>query len=289
MTPTWASDDGSVVLYHADCLDILPTLEAGSIDAVITDPPYPGVQRDYGVWTEYQWWELMTGVTSNSRRILKPAGSAVFILQPNSEHVGKMRGWLWEFMAWICDAWNMVQDVWWWNFTPFPTVHSQRKYGLMRPSLKACVWAGPPECYRNQDAVLWEPSDTTKAADLSDRALRHRPSGGTMRSGRANGVAMERGGSTPMNLIPVANADSQTSAGAAGHSAGTPQPLMEWWMRYIVPPGGTVLDPFMGSGTTGVACVQTGRNFIGIEIDPGYFAIAQKRIEDAQAQMRMKL
>jgi len=92
-----------------------------------------------------------------------------------------------------------------------------------------------------------------------------------------------------MNLIPVANADSQTSAGAAGHSAGTPQPLMEWWMRYIVPPGGTVLDPFMGSGTTGVACVQTGRNFIGIEIDPGYFAIAQKRIEDAQAQMRMKL
>mgnify|MGYP007100107099 CR=1 FL=1 len=47
----------------------------------------------------------------------------------------------------------------------------------------------------------------------------------------------------------------------------------------------TVLDPFMGSGTTGIACLKTGRNFIGIEIDPGYFKIAKKRIEDAQRQM----
>ena len=52
-------------------------------------------------------------------------------------------------------------------------------------------------------------------------------------------------------------------------------------------PGGTVLDPFMGSGTTGVACVQLGRKFIGIEIEPKYFDIACRRIEDAQRQVRM--
>jgi DNA modification methylase len=45
--------------------------------------------------------------------------------------------------------------------------------------------------------------------------------------------------------------------------------------------GDTVLDPFMGSGTTGVACVNTGRNFIGIELDKGYFDVARKRIEEA--------
>ena len=49
----------------------------------------------------------------------------------------------------------------------------------------------------------------------------------------------------------------------------------------------TILDPFMGSGTTGVACVQTGRNFIGIEIDPTYFAIAERRIKEAQMQPRL--
>lgn len=53
--------------------------------------------------------------------------------------------------------------------------------------------------------------------------------------------------------------------------------------------GDTVLDPFMGSGTTGVACVQTGRNFIGIEIDPTYFAIAERRIREAQMQLRLPL
>jgi len=51
----------------------------------------------------------------------------------------------------------------------------------------------------------------------------------------------------------------------------------------------TVIDPFMGSGTTGVACVKTGRNFIGIEIDDGYFRIAEKRIHDAELQMRLPL
>ena len=50
---------------------------------------------------------------------------------------------------------------------------------------------------------------------------------------------------------------------------------------------GSVLDPFMSSGTTGVACVQTGRRFIGIEIDPTYFAIAKKRIEEAQLQPQL--
>lgn len=51
----------------------------------------------------------------------------------------------------------------------------------------------------------------------------------------------------------------------------------------------TILDPFMGSGTTGVACVKLGRNFIGMEISPEYFAIAQRRIAEAQAQLRLTL
>jgi len=48
-------------------------------------------------------------------------------------------------------------------------------------------------------------------------------------------------------------------------------------------------DPFMGSGSTGVACVQMGRNFIGIEIDENYFRIAEKRITDAQAQLKLPI
>lgn len=65
-----------------------------------------------------------------------------------------------------------------------------------------------------------------------------------------------------------------------------PKPLatMQWLVERASLPGETILDPFMGSGTTGVAAVQMGRKFIGIEREPKYFNIACKRIEDAQRQ-----
>jgi site-specific DNA-methyltransferase (adenine-specific) len=70
------------------------------------------------------------------------------------------------------------------------------------------------------------------------------------------------------------------------HPTQKPVALMRWvlQLKWMPRSGATVLDPFMGSGTTGVACVQTGRNFIGIEIDPTYYAIAEKRIAEAQMQ-----
>jgi site-specific DNA-methyltransferase (adenine-specific) len=71
------------------------------------------------------------------------------------------------------------------------------------------------------------------------------------------------------------------------HPAQKPEKLMTKLIMLFSNEGDTILDPFMGSGTTGVACVQTGRNFIGCEIDPGYFKIAEKRIHDAQQQMRL--
>lgn len=68
------------------------------------------------------------------------------------------------------------------------------------------------------------------------------------------------------------------------HPTQKPLALVKEWLNDFTDPGETVFDPFMGSGTTGVACVQTGRNFIGCEIDEGYFRIAQKRIGDAAMQ-----
>ena len=65
------------------------------------------------------------------------------------------------------------------------------------------------------------------------------------------------------------------------HPTQKPVELAEYLIRTYTNPGDTVLDNCMGSGTTGVACVNTGRSFIGIEKDENYFNIAKKRIEDA--------
>ena len=69
-----------------------------------------------------------------------------------------------------------------------------------------------------------------------------------------------------------------------GHPTEKPVRLMSELITDFTMPGDTILDPFMGSGTTGVACVNLGRSFIGIELDPDYFDIAVKRIEDAHRQ-----
>lgn len=68
------------------------------------------------------------------------------------------------------------------------------------------------------------------------------------------------------------------------HPTQKPVPLCEYLILTYTNPGDTVLDNCMGSGTTGVACVKSGRNFIGMEISPEYFAIAESRIKAAQAQ-----
>lgn len=72
-----------------------------------------------------------------------------------------------------------------------------------------------------------------------------------------------------------------------GHPCPKPLGMMMWLVERGSLPGNTVLDPFMGSGTTGVACVKRGRRFIGIELDEGYFEIACKRIQEACAQPDM--
>lgn len=72
-----------------------------------------------------------------------------------------------------------------------------------------------------------------------------------------------------------------------GHPTQKPVALLEYLIHTYTNMGMTVLDNCMGSGSTGVACVNTGRKFIGIELDPGYFEAAKQRIEEAQAQARL--
>jgi hypothetical protein len=275
-------------VIHGDCLEVLPTLADTSVDAVVCDPPYPCIDRPYGRWTEAEWFALMDVVVPECRRVLNPTGSAVFILQPNSERVGRMRTWLWEFMARWGREWGIVQDVWWWNPSTLP--NGPVRFSLCRASLKACVWVGAENCYRDQRSVLLTESENnrrdriTNRFDNVDTPSRRRSETESVRDDMRrlrNGV-VERGGATPFNVLPIGSGSSG-AAGAHGHGAGTPLALMRWWTRYICPPGGTVLDPFVGSGTTLLACHHEGRQGIGIERDAGYCEIARRRLAEAQA------
>ena len=73
------------------------------------------------------------------------------------------------------------------------------------------------------------------------------------------------------------------------HPTQKPVALMSWCVEMCSNPGDTILDPYMGAGSVGIACANLGRNFIGVEKNPHYFAIAQRRISQAQAQLRLPL
>lgn len=88
------------------------------------------------------------------------------------------------------------------------------------------------------------------------------------------------------SALPGLYNEKSVSTKKKHHQTEKPVELLEKLFA-ICPEGGTVLDPFMGSGSTGVACVNTGRNFIGMELDLGYFETARKRIAEAQEQLKV--
>jgi DNA modification methylase len=265
-------------LLRGDCRKELKNLAAASVDAVVCDPPYPCIGKDYGRMGEAEWLAMMKNVVGECRRVLKPTGSAVFLVQPNYDTVGRMRLWAWRFVLWAAEEWNLVQDAYWWCTNAPPTHSASRKVGLMRQAVKWCVWLGARDCYRNQDTVLWDVSDATAALRWEDRCLGRRPSGHSMRPGRSAEASLDRGGSTPFNLLPVSAANP---AEHRGHPATTPYAIADWWTRYVLPSGGVLLDPFCGSGTMLAAGLDNGASsVIGIDKEARYLKMAMKRIRE---------
>ena len=109
--------------------------------------------------------------------------------------------------------------------------------------------------------------------------------------GRSLTTTNERAGSAPGARTVVSETPLRTSASVRlqgnTHPTCKPLALMRWLVRLVARPGDLVLDPFTGSGTTGVACMEEGRDFIGIERESEYVTIARRRIEAAAAQTRL--
>jgi hypothetical protein len=269
----------AATFVHGDCRKELKKLASRSIDSLITDSLYPEVDREYGRMSENDWHALMREVVIEAKRILKPSGSMVVILQPNSERVGKMRLWLWEFVAWAGREWNLVQDCYWWAVDAMPLGGIKRHQGLMRPAVKMCVWLGPPDCYRNQGNVLLTPSEMNSARHRADIFLRTRRNRKTYRNSTIAKAADEWGGTTPFNCLPIP-VGGHSRAGHA-HPAVTPYDLAAWWCRYILPPGGVLLDPFCGSGTMLLAGLDhRASRVIGIDRVAKYLRTAKRRVEE---------
>ena len=232
-------------MLRADCLDVLPQLTAGSVDALITDPPYSsgglyasersaasrhkyeltarfkhrtdfaGDQRDQRAWTRWcaEWLRL-------AYRALKP-GAVVAIFSD------------WRQVPALTDALQMADLVWRGTAVWDKTESSRPVPGRPRNQSEFIVWGSKGMLPRTREVPVLP------------------------------GVHRE----------PVRQQDRH-------HLTGKPLPLMRWLSKLCVP-GGLILDPFAGSGSTGVAALLEGRRFLGIERDAHYHAVAEKRLEAA--------
>lgn len=276
-----------LVLHTGDCRRVLPRLPARSVDCVVADGPYPGIDREYGTWTEEDWFGLMEEVVPECRRVLKPTGSAVFVMQPNSERAGRMRLWVFEFIATWGRRWNLIQDAYSWNYAQLP-FGASTTCGLMRGSVKHCVWLGPADCYRDQDAVLWAEAERSryrgaiaragKRGYTSPSASKRATDTPRLDAVRCYGRAAERGGVTPFNLLPATNTKNAAGEAGAGHPARTPPDLARFWVKYLCPPGGIILDPFCGTGGVLEVARDEKRLSVGIEIRKEYVSIAKRNL-----------
>ena len=237
-------------LYHGDCLDILPTLPAQSVDAIIADPPYgtTACKWDSVIPLDAMWREL--------KRVIKPRGAVVlFAAQPfTSALVMSNAGWF--RYSWV---WDKVVK----------TGHLNARQMPLR---------------RHEDIVVFSPaSNGGYCYNPHMRKGEYRQKGGT---GKNGGVYGSYAVDVKFNDEYYPDSILQLSKGAQTHEnlhpTQKPVDLLRYLVRTYTNAGETVLDFTMGSGTCGVACVMEGRNFIGVELDAGYFDIAKRRIEQVQ-------
>jgi len=235
-------------LMLGDCLERMKEIPAGSVDMVLTDPPYgtTACKWDSIIPLEPMWEQL--------KRVIKPNGAiALFGSEPFSS-VLRMSNikqykydWIWE------------------KNTGSNFLHAKRM--PIRYSENIHIFMQGSSWYNPQKTTGHTPTNSGKGRNT-----------GNIYSG--NMQVDYKGGDTtryPKNIIKFNSVNNYARA----HPTQKPVALMEYLIKTYTNEGETVLDFTMGSGSTGVACVNTNRNFIGIELDPEYFDIAKQRIESA--------
>jgi site-specific DNA-methyltransferase (adenine-specific) len=239
---------GNATLYLGDCLEIIPTLP--EIDALITDPPYSSGGQFRGDRTQKTSLKYVQTDSVATNR---------------DEFAGDNRDQR-AFLAWM-------------------TMWMGRTLQIAKPGAVCCIFTDWRQLPTMTDAVqcggwVWRNLVTWWKPGVRMQRGRFSSSAEYVIYG-SHGIPIE-GERSPQNVLsfpPVGGEDKE-------HIAEKPAALLEALIS-ITMPDAVILDPFMGSGTTGVACMNMGRKFIGIEIGETHFQRACERVANAQRQEKL--
>lgn len=233
-------------IYHEDCLEGMKRIPDGSIDMILCDLPYGTTQCKWDVVIPFE------KIWAQYNRIAKENAAVVlFACEPFASllRLSNIKNYKYD---WV---WDKVKGTGFLNAKKQP----------MRNHENLCVF------YRKQ--CLYNPQKTAGHVKKTSFRAAHlqTPVYGTMK----NDYTYSSTERYPRS-IQIFSTDTQNSS---LHPTQKPVALLEYMIRTYTNPGEAVLDNCMGSGSTGVAAIRTGRKFIGYETDENYFTIAQQRLE----------
>ena len=235
-----------IKLYNGDCLEIMKDIPDKSIDMILADLPYgtTACKWDNVIPFEPLWEQYERVIKDNGAIVLtasQPFTSALVMSNPR---------WFKYGLVW--DKVNASSGL-------------HAKIQPLRSHEEILVFGKGGLTYNPQ---------MTKAEKVRVDKEREIPNGEAFNGNVTKRIYNNRGMKYPKSILTISNASQKGKV----HPTQKPVPLMEYLIKTYTNEGETVLDNCMGSGTTGVACMNTNRNFIGIELDKKYFEIAKERM-----------
>jgi site-specific DNA-methyltransferase (adenine-specific) len=297
-----------VELYQGDCLEVMKRIEDGRVDAVICDPPYGNMDTDGGRKLGITGWDSALAPSAflgHCNRILRPNGAVILFSQEpySSRLVLEAHGSI-PFayrMTWLKDNFanalgvnkapvSFSEDilVFFKAFDSFlghplkPWFDAELKASGMTRKEAVQRWGSSASHYFTDGRQFMIPSADRLAVMQADTG-RFQMAYDEMKAITDKFRAETRERFPKVFNLPEgqkykSNVLQYRKDYTGHHPTQKPVALIEDLVKTYTNPGDTVLDFTMGSGSTGVACVNTGRKFIGIERDTNYFAVAQSRI-----------
>ena len=236
----------SYKLLQGDCIEQMKTIKTGSVDAIITDPPYGTTACK---WDSVIDFELMWGQLN---RIIKPNGAIVlFGTEPFSSALR------------MSNIKNYKYD-WVWRKNTYTNFYFVKKQPAKKHEVLSVFYKKQP---------TYNPQMEEGKPYIDKRHKKERKTDLVKKSLSKKDIS-NKGTRYPSSVQNFKNGGKRT------HPTQKPIALMEYLIKTYTNENETVLDFTMGSGSTGVACVNTNRNFIGIERDDKYFEIATNRIKE---------
>jgi site-specific DNA-methyltransferase (adenine-specific) len=271
-------------LFQGDCLEVVPSLPKDSIDLVITSPPYADSRKKtYGGVSADRYVDWFLPIAAELYRVLRPEGS--FVLNIKERVVsGERHTYVLELiMAMRRQGWLWTEEYIW---------HKKNCYPGKWPNRFRDAWERCLHFTKQKEFKMFQDAVRVPMGSWADKRLRKLSSTDRRRdesrvlSGFGKKVSNWLGKDWvyPNNVLHLATECSNRS-----HSAAFPVSLPEWFIRLFTEEDDIVLDPFVGSGTTALACLNLGRHYLGIELQEKYYRQAVQATRGWQLKLPIRM